>query len=209
MPAREGRSETRQTLPGARPNRRAQPRSAGGRGALPSPRVGCMSRRATGGPRWMAVAAARAAVQNSAYRPPRWRPRAISERETGHSTVIAGGRRAAKGAARGVMASTVNNRGIRLGSGPPDRRRRDGRHVPSAVGPATIPRVGGHLGRRGPRPKAPEPTGRGEQGRRPSCATSAGRSTSSSTKRSTWRPGGPRSMPSTTTRPRPGSARSA
>ena len=73
MPAPRGRSETRQTPPGARPNRRAQPRFAGGRGALPSPRVGCMSRRATGGPRWMTVAAAQAAVQNSAYRPPRWR----------------------------------------------------------------------------------------------------------------------------------------
>ncbi len=71
MPALRGRSETRQTPPGARPNRRAQPRSAGGRGALPSPRVGCMSRRATGGPRWMTVAAVRAAAQNSAYRPPR------------------------------------------------------------------------------------------------------------------------------------------
>lgn len=68
------RSETRQTPPGARPNRRAQPRFAGGRGALPSPRVGRMSRRATGGLRWMTVAAAQAAVQNSAYRPPRWRP---------------------------------------------------------------------------------------------------------------------------------------
>ena len=77
MPAPRGRSETRQTPPGARPNRRAQPRFAGGRGALPSPRVGCMSRRATGGPRWMTVPAASAAGQNSAYRPPRWRhPRA-------------------------------------------------------------------------------------------------------------------------------------
>jgi hypothetical protein len=49
------RSETRQTPPGARPNRRAQPRATAGRGALPSPRVGRMSRRATGGPRWMAI----------------------------------------------------------------------------------------------------------------------------------------------------------
>ena len=73
MPAFRGRSETRQTPPGARPNRRAQPRLAGGRGALPSPRVGCMSRRATGGLRWMTVAVAQAAAQNSAYRPPRWR----------------------------------------------------------------------------------------------------------------------------------------
>ena len=52
-----GRSETRQALPGARPNRRAQLDGATrrGRGALPSPRVGRMSRRATGGPRWMAI----------------------------------------------------------------------------------------------------------------------------------------------------------
>jgi hypothetical protein len=51
------RSETRQALPGARPNRRAMPGPPGA-GALPSPRVGRMSRRATGGPRWMAIAAA-------------------------------------------------------------------------------------------------------------------------------------------------------
>ena len=45
-----------------------------GRGALPSPRVGRMSRRATGGLRWMAIAASsrkRGAAQNSAYRLPR------------------------------------------------------------------------------------------------------------------------------------------
>ena len=44
-----------------------------GRGALPSPRVGRMSRRATGGPRWMAipVGAVGETGQNSAYRPPR------------------------------------------------------------------------------------------------------------------------------------------
>jgi hypothetical protein len=39
--------------------------------ALPSPRVGRMSRRATGGQRWMIVAATQVAVQNSAYRPAR------------------------------------------------------------------------------------------------------------------------------------------
>ena len=51
------RSETRQTPPGARPNRRAQPVGATrwGRGALPSPRVGRKSRRVTGGLRWMAI----------------------------------------------------------------------------------------------------------------------------------------------------------
>src|SRR5207342_248326 len=35
-----------------------------GRGALPSPRVGRMSRRATGGPRWMAIPACRKAGQD-------------------------------------------------------------------------------------------------------------------------------------------------
>jgi hypothetical protein len=68
------RSETRQTLPGARPSRRVQPRFAGGRGALPNPRVGRMSRRATGGlDGWPSPPIARSAGQNSAYRPPRWR----------------------------------------------------------------------------------------------------------------------------------------
>ena len=44
-----------------------------GRGALPSPRVGRMSRRATGGPRWMAIPdrPQGRAGQNSAYRRPR------------------------------------------------------------------------------------------------------------------------------------------
>jgi hypothetical protein len=52
--AGESRSETRQALPGARPNRRATPGLPGTR-ALHSPRVGRMSRRVTGGPRWMAI----------------------------------------------------------------------------------------------------------------------------------------------------------
>jgi hypothetical protein len=71
---RSGRRETRQTLPGARPSRRVQPRFAGGRGALPNPRVGRMSRRATGGlDGWPSPPTARSTGQNTAYRPPRWR----------------------------------------------------------------------------------------------------------------------------------------
>ena len=64
MPAPRGRSETRQTPPGARPNRRAQPRFAGGRGALPSPRVGRTSRRATAGPACSGIIALRRRVMN-------------------------------------------------------------------------------------------------------------------------------------------------
>lgn len=44
------------------------PRFAAVTGASPSPRVGRMSRRATGGHRRMIVAAVSAAEQNSAYR---------------------------------------------------------------------------------------------------------------------------------------------
>ena len=44
------------------------PRFDAAAGASPSPRVGRMNRRATGGPRRMIVAATSVAEQNSAYR---------------------------------------------------------------------------------------------------------------------------------------------